>query len=307
MPDVGAPRADEIVIDVLAFPINSADLLFCRGRYQSPRVCRQRRVPNASAASRQSVTASLMRPGDLVIHLQRENWVQRRRVAAPDAISLPADLDVMQGAMLRINPATALCLIEGPVGLRLGDWVIQNAANSAVGRHLPALAEGRRVHTIAVVNRSDVATGLQALGADAVLRDGPDLTERAQGAAGGAPILLGIDAIGGEAGRRIGDCLADVGFVVSYGALNGNDPVLSRAALMRGVGMIGFGLSYSLARRTRAQVRELYADLAAKIRDGMLRAPVEATYGIEDIKEALVHAQRRGRHGKVLVLPNGKL
>jgi len=108
----------------------------------------------------------------------------------------------------------------------------------------------------------------------------------------GAPIRLGIDAIGGEAGRHIGDCLADGAVVVSYGALSGNDPMLSRAALMRGVGV---------------EVRELYADLAAKVRDGLLRAPVEATYGIDDIKEALVHAQRRGRHGKVLVLPNGKL
>jgi mitochondrial enoyl-[acyl-carrier protein] reductase / trans-2-enoyl-CoA reductase len=69
----------------------------------------------------------------------------------------------------------------------------------------------------------------------------------------------------------------------------------------------GFGLSYGLARRTSAQVRELYADLVAKVRDGVLRTPVEATYGIDGIKEALVHAQRRGRHGKVLVLPNGKL
>ena len=308
VPDVGAPGADEIVIDVLAFPINPADLLFCRGRYQSPPSLPA--TPGAECVGRVAAVGSGvtdMRPGDPVIHLQRENWVQRRRVAAADAIPLPADLDVMQGAMLRINPATALCLLEDPVGLRLGDWVIQNAANSAVGRHLTALAVGRRVHTIAVVNRSDVATELQALGADAVLRDGPDLTERAQGAAGGAPILLGIDAIGGEAGRRIGDCLADGGVVVSYGALSGNDPMLSRAALMRGVGVTGFGLSYGLARRTRMQVRELYADLAAKIRDGMLRAPVEATYGIDDIKEALVHAQRRGRHGKVLVLPNGKL
>ena len=144
---------------------------------------------------------------------------------------------------------------------------------------------------------------LQALGADAVLQDGPDLTEPRRGPRAARPIRLGIDAIGGEAGGRIGDCLADGGVVVSYGALSGNDPVLSRAALMRGVGVTGFGLSYGLARRTRAQVR----DLAAKIRDGMLHAPVEATYGIEDIKEALVHAQRRGRHGKVLVLPNGKL
>ena len=28
---------------------------------------------------------------------------------------------------------------------------------------------------------------------------------------------------------------------------------------------------------------------------------------LADIKEALVHAQQRGRHGKVLVSPNGKL
>jgi trans-2-enoyl-CoA reductase len=159
----------------------------------------------------------------------------------------------------------------------------------------------------AVVNRSDDAAELQALGADAVLQDGPDLAERAQAAGSGAPIRLGIDAIGGEACKRIGNCLAEGGVVVSYGAQSGSDPMMSRAALMRNVGLTGFGLSYGLARRTTAQVRELYADLAVKMRDGILRAPVEATYPIEEIKEALVHAQRRGRHGKVLLLPNGKL
>jgi NADPH:quinone reductase-like Zn-dependent oxidoreductase len=307
-PDVGMPGAGEIVIDVLAFPINPADLLFCRGRYQSP--VSLPATPGAECVGRVAAVGSGvtdLRPGDLVIHLQRENWVQRRRVAAADAIPMPADLDLTQAAMLRINPATALCLLEDHVALRLGDWVIQNAANSAVGRHLAVLAKVRRVHTIAVVNRGDVTVELQALGADAVLQDGPDLAERASAAAGGAPIRLAIDAIGGEAGRRIGDCLADGAIVVSYGALSGNDPMLSRAALMRGVGVTGFGLSYGLARRTGTQVRELYADLAAKVRDGLLRAPVEATYGIDDIKEALVHAQRRGRHGKVLVLPNRKL
>ncbi len=307
-PDVGVPGAGEIVFDVLAFPINPADLSFCRGRH--PPVPSLPATPGAECVGRVAAVGTgvgHVRPGDLVIHLQRENWVQRRRIAANDAIPLPADLDLMQAAMLRINPATALCLLEDHVGLRLGDWVIQNAANSAVGRHLTVLAKGRGVHAIAVVNRSDVAAELQALGADAVLQDGPDLAERAQAAAGGAPIRLGIDAIGGEAGKHIGDCLAEGGVVVSYGAQSGSDPMMSRAALMRNVGLTGFGLSYGLARRTTAQVRELYADLAAKVRDGILRAPVEATYPIEEIKEALVHAQRRGRHGKVLVLPNGEL
>ena len=34
VPDVGAPAADEVVFDVLAFPINPADMGFCRGTYR---------------------------------------------------------------------------------------------------------------------------------------------------------------------------------------------------------------------------------------------------------------------------------
>jgi hypothetical protein len=39
----------------------------------------------------------------------------------------------------------------------------------------------------------------------------------------------------------------------------------------------------------------------------MLQAPIDAFYPIEDIKSALTRAQQGGRHGKVLVLPNGPL
>ena len=54
-------------------------------------------------------------------------------------------------------------------------------------------------------------------------------------------------------------------------------------------------------------MRALYADLAAKVRDGVLKAPVNSRYPIEDIGQALVRAQQGGRDGKVLVLPNGPL
>ena len=71
--------------------------------------------------------------------------------------------------------------------------------------------------------------------------------------------------------------------------------------------LVGFMLGRGLAKRSPEQVRALYADLAIKLRDGVLRAPIEAAYPIEEIKQALAHAQRGGRDGKVLVLPNGKL
>ena len=72
-------------------------------------------------------------------------------------------------------------------------------------------------------------------------------------------------------------------------------------------GRLDLALGRGLAKRTREQVRTLYADLAAQLRDGVLKAPIDALYPIEDIKSALIRAQQGGRNGKVLVLPNGPL
>jgi len=308
-PDVGAPGPGEIVFDVLAFPINPADLSFCRGNYRLKPPLPA--IPGAECVGRVSAVGpdvTGIRAGDLVINLQRENWTQRRRIKAEDAIPLPAELDLAQAAMLRINPATAQLLLEDHVPLQPGDWVIQDVANSAAGRHLIVLAKARGVRTVNVVRRDDVAGELKALGADIVLADGPDLPERARDAVQGAPIRLGIDAVSGAACHRIADCVADDGVVVSYGSMSGEDPVMSRTALgFRGVSLVGFMLGRGLAKRSIEQVRALYADLGAKLRDGILRAPIEITYPIEEIKAALTHAQRGGRGGKVLVLPNGPL
>ena len=307
-PDVGAPGPGEIVFDVLAFPINPADISFCRGNYRLHPALPA--TPGAECVGRVAAVGAGVgdiRPGDLVVNMQRENWVQRRRVAAADAIPLPAGLDLEQAAMLRINPATALLLLEDHVALKPGEWVIQDVANSAVGRHLIVLAKAKGVRTLNVVRRDDVTAELKALGADIVLTDGPDLPQRAQQASGGAPIRLGIDAVSGEAAKRIADSIADGGVVVSYGSMSGADLVISRAALGRGVSLRAFMLGDGLAKRTREQVRALYADLAAKLGNGILRAPVDATYPIDDIKAALAHAQRGHRNGKVLVLPNGPL
>lgn len=308
-PELGAPGPGEIVFDVLAFPINPADLSFCRGSYRlAPSLPA---TPGAECVGRvAAIGAGVngLKPGDVVINLQRENWAQARRIKAADAIPIPPGLDLAQAAMLRINPPTALLLLEDHVALGPGDWVIQNVANSAVGRHLVVFARGRGVRTINVVRRDDVADELRALGAEIVIADGPDLAERARDAAGGAPIRLGIDAISGAATRRIMQCVADGGVVVNYGGLSGEDPGVDRPSLgMRGVSLMGFMLGRGLAKRSPEGVRALYADLAAQLTDGRLAAPVDSFYPIERIKEALTHAQQAGRHGKILVLPNGPL
>jgi NADPH:quinone reductase-like Zn-dependent oxidoreductase len=149
---------------------------------------------------------------------------------------------------------------------------------------------------------------LRGLGAELVIEDGPDLAERAGAAAGGAPIRLGIDAISGDATRRIMQCVADAGVTVNYGGLSGDDPGIDRPSLgVRGVSLMGFMLGRGLAKRSPEAVRALYADLGKQLSDKRLQAPIDTTYPIEEIKQALAHAQKAGRNGKILVLPHGRL
>lgn len=69
--------------------------------------------------------------------------------------------------------------------------------------------------------------------------------------------------------------------------------------------LTGFWLAPKFGTMKPDDMRALYADLAGLFADGTLNVPVEATYGIDDIKPALEHAGRQGRAGKVLVTPNG--
>ncbi|MEA2812731.1 MAG: hypothetical protein QOI93_428, partial [Rhodospirillaceae bacterium] len=52
-------------------------------------------------------------------------------------------------------------------------------------------------------------------------------------------------------------------------------------------------------------IREIYAGIAGQVMAGKLSAPVDTVYPIEKIKDALAHADKGGRNGKILVSPNG--
>jgi trans-2-enoyl-CoA reductase len=250
---------------------------------------------------------SHVKPGDRVINLQRENWVQRRRVKGDDVIPVPAGLDGLQAAMLRINPPTALLLLSDLVPLRPGDWIIQNVANSAVGRFVIRLARARGVRTVNVVRRESLFAELTALGADVCVVDGPDVAEAVRARTGGASIRLGIDAVSGRATARISTCVGEGGVVCNYGSMSGEDPIMPRGKLVGDAQtLVGFILGRALATRSLAQIRAIYAELGEQVGQGLLTAPVERIYPIEDIQAAVAHAERGERGGKILVAPNGQ-
>ena len=77
VPDVGPPGRDEVVCDVLAFPINPADVWMCKGSYRLKPPLPA--TPGAECVGRVTAVGagvSHVKPGDLVINLQRENWTR---------------------------------------------------------------------------------------------------------------------------------------------------------------------------------------------------------------------------------------
>lgn len=302
------PTDDEVQFDVLAFPINPADLLTIEGAYASkPPLPYQPGAESVGRVTAVGANVSHVKPGDLVLPLSRENWGQAKTVPGAMVMKLPDDIDIHQAAMLKVNPATALLLLRTYVSLGAGEWVLQNAANSSVGQNVIRLAKREGLRTVNVVRRPELVDELMAIGADVVVVDGPNLAERIAEATGGAAIRLALDAVAGPGVAVLADSLADGATIVTYGLLSGEPAhVTAHQLVFRDITLKGFWLVKPLGAMTVAAREALYADLAAAIADGTLDVPVEAIYAIEDIKDALAHAERAGRGGKILVAPNGE-
>ena len=176
---------------------------------------------------------------------------------------MPDDADPLQLAMLKVNPATAWMMLKDYVRLEPGDWLIQDAANSGVGKALIRLARDEGLRSVNVVRRPEPAKGLQALGADVVLVDGEDLAERVAEATKGASVRLGIDAVGGGQVTRLADCLAEGGTVVNYGLLSGEPcRIRSDQLIFKGITLTGFWLQKTLTAMARTELERLYRALA---------------------------------------------
>src|SRR4026208_1724055 len=216
------PGADEVVVAMQAAPINPADLNAIEGKYPG-----KREVPavpgfeGSGIVSELGENVSKLTIGSLVI-LPHDlgTWREACAVRAEQLVVVPSQVDPVQAAMLKINPLTAWRLLHGYVELKSGEWVIQNAANSAAGRAVIQIAHAFGYKTVNVVRREELIEELRSEGGDVVLLDDDNLRNVVKDATGGAAIRLGLNAVGGESALRLMNCLAPGGTLVSFGAMS---------------------------------------------------------------------------------------
>jgi NADPH:quinone reductase-like Zn-dependent oxidoreductase len=298
IPDVGAPAEGEVVIALEASPINMSDLLMISGRYgyrpKLPSVMGTEGVGRVIAVGG---GVKHLKQGDrTLVPYPAPAWAERIKADASRLRPLQNG-DVHQLAMLGITPPTAYLLLTDFVTLPQGSWVIQNSANSGVGRALIPIAKSLGLKTINVVRRDDVVAELKALGGDVVLVDGSDLAERVAAETGKVPIALAVDGVGDTSTANLLGCLAEKGVHVFYSMISGKPPVVPpRQLIYHDISMRGFWLANWFDRAKPEEITAMYDQVTPLVASGAISAPIAGTYRFADVAEAVaVASKNRGK------------
>ena len=302
-----APAEGQVTVSIKAAAINPADLLIFEDRYPGPEELPAFvGIEGAGVVSAVGSGVSDLAVGDHVISLGRANWAESVTADVNQFVPIPKQLDWQSAAQLKANPPSAHLMLSDYVSLKPGDWVIQNAANSAVGRHVIAFCKARGYHSINVVRRESLVDELKALGADIVLVDSDTLEQDMKAVMpADAHIPQAIDAIGGTGTSKLADCLSVGGTVVNYGFLSGDPCQMTPThTIVKGLTLTGFWLVGFMRGSTREQIVEMYQQMSQAFIDGTLSVPVEAEYPLTEISAALAHANSESRSGKILLRPD---
>jgi NADPH:quinone reductase-like Zn-dependent oxidoreductase len=295
--------ADDVVVRIEAAPVNPTDLMLATGRYHLK--------PPLPVAIGSEGVGRVLDAGDpalvgrrvLVLPTYEQGtWADRVIVPVRNIVPVPEGGDAAQLAMTGINPATAYLLLTRFVDLQPGDWIGQNLGNSAVGQYAIALARRAGVRTLSVVRRKEAAD--QIPDGDVVLVDGDDLGDRIAVELGDAKLRLVLDGAADASTSALAQSLEFGGTVAGYSTVTGRSAAIGvRDFVDREVVLRGFWLINWLRSAPHDEVTRVYGELAGLVAEGVLHSDVEATYPLEQYREAFAHARRTHRSGKILFTP----
>jgi trans-2-enoyl-CoA reductase len=204
--------------------------------------------------------------------------------------------------MLAVNPPTAWRLLHDFITLQPGDWIVQNAANSGVGRAVIQLARHLGLRTLNVVRRPELLDELLALGGDFVGTEEADLRREARQLCGGALPKLSLNAVGGASALNIANALSPGSPHITYGAM-GRQPLKIPNGLLifQNLAFQGFWLRRWKDQAPVAEIQSTYSALASLLHRGLLHTPVDRVFPLTEVSSALAAAAQDKRPGKILL------
>lgn len=293
------PGRGEVLVRMLASPVNPSDLMFVEGIYgvepQLPQVPGFEGVGVVEATGG-GLKGKLFR-GKRVAVLNRSagNWAEYTVVPSDQVIPLSAGLSLEQAATFFVNPATAWVMTQDVLRVPKGGWLLQTAAASSLGRMIIRLGQHQGFHTINVVRRESQRDELRRLGADKVLvfddrQDDPAvMRQQVLAATDGVGVRYAVDPVGGATASAVITSLAEGGTLLVYGTLSQQPLEFSPRELMtRGATVEGFWLGRHMQQLNLVKKLLLVRRLTTLIRSGVLstencyRVPLERFHEVLD-------------------------
>lgn len=298
------PGAGEVRIRTVLAPIHNHDLWTVRGQYGYK--------PTLPAIGGSEGTGVIEALGEGVTSLRvgqrvsaasvHGTWAEAFIAPARMVIPMPDSIDDTTAAQLIAMPLSALMLLEF-LHVDAGQWIVQNAANGAVGKAVAMLAKARGVHCLNLVRRDDGVAEMQALGIEHTVSTAqPDWMAQVRGLVGGA--AAAVDSVGGKASGDLVSLLGENGTLVSFGSMTGepmqigSGEVIFKQATVKG--FWGSKISQDMAPEDK---RRLVGELLTLAASGGLSLPVDAVFGLDQVAEAAKASLQPGRNGKVLLRP----
>lgn len=224
-------------------------------------------------------------------------------IAAPQQLSpVPDTLPDEQGALMMLNPLTALVMSRHILKAREGHWLLMSAGASVVSKLVAALGRHYGFRTISLVRTEGQAGENQDLGDVIINTSQQDLREEVKRVTDGRGVDFVLDCVGSKLAEQMIGCLTDGGKMLLYGTLGGATMELySRDLMMTNATIGGFYMPGWLAAQSLEKLGEVVAELGELSATGIFTVPIEAQYPMTEVVEAVSMSQRPGRTGKILL------
>ncbi len=299
------PGPGQVRVKLVMSPIHNHDLMTIAGRYgyKPP-------MPYVPGTEALGVVEALgegvtnLKVGQRVAGGASSAWAEYYLVEAARAVPVPDSIGDETASQMISMPLSAKMILH-VMGAKAGDWVIQNAANGAVGKMVSEFAADHGINVVSLVRR---AAGVEELGrigiTNVVATDGADWQGKVRELSKGASIRFGIDSIGGAGSDEIFSTMGEGSTLYSFGALTGKPLQISAANLLfKQARVEGFWLGKLLQTTPPELVGKLIGEIVTKAASGKLTLDVGGRYSLADAGKAAAASDVPGRAGKIVLVP----
>lgn len=231
-------------------------------------------------------------------------WQEYLVAKSSHVVPVPDAIPDESAAQLWVNPVAVYGMFD-ELQIPKGEYLLQTAAGSVLGRQVIQYAKHVGIKTINVVRRSAQVDELKSIGADEVIVsvNGEGVADAVKEITGGNGAYAGIDAVGGDVFSAVGSSVRAGGTVLIYGAMSGLNATFSIIdPLFRKVTLKGFWLADWFHSRPREEVNKSAMEIFALLEKGVLSPYAGDKVTLDNIADAIAKATSDARGGKVLLI-----